>query len=137
MSHDIPELDQVGLRRFGLMLGGVLAGVFGLLLPWAKGWQMFPNWYWIGTAGLIASWALVAPASLRVPYHGWMRVAMAIGNTVNHIVLAVVFYLVIFPTGMLMRLTGKDPMRRAFKPEAKSYRVISKVAPKNHVERPF
>jgi len=135
--HEIPELDTRGLRQFGLMLAGVLVLIPGVLLPWINQWQMLPNFYWIGGALIIAIWALTAPDSMRGLYRGWMRVAMLIGNVINFIVLAIVFYLVIFPMGAIMRLMGKDPLHRTLDCDAKSYRVISKVAPTNHVERPF
>jgi hypothetical protein len=32
--HSIPELDARGLRQFALTTGGIVAGLFGLLLPW-------------------------------------------------------------------------------------------------------
>ncbi|PIY51452.1 MAG: hypothetical protein COY36_02480 [Zetaproteobacteria bacterium CG_4_10_14_0_2_um_filter_55_20] len=135
--HEIPELDTKGLRQFGLMLSGVLALIPGILLPWIKGWEMMPNYYWIGAGLLVAVWALIAADSIGGLYRGWMRVAMLIGNSINRIILAIVFYLVIFPMGVIMRSMGKDPMRRAFEPDATTYRVASKIAPKNHVERPF
>ena len=135
--HEIPELDTQGLRQFGLMLAGVLALIPGVLLPWANKWQMLPNFYWIGLGLMVAAWALAAPDSMRGLYRSWMRVAMLIGNSINIIILAIVFYLVIFPMGVIMRVMGKDPMHRTFDRDAKSYRVISKVAQTNHVERPF
>jgi len=135
--HEIPELDSKGLRQFGLMLGAVLALIPGVLLPWINGWTLLPNPYWIAGGLVIAVWALVAEDSMRGLYCGWMRVAMLIGNIINRIILAIVFYMVIFPMGIIMRLMGKDPMRRALDPDANTYRVASKVAPKNHVERPF
>jgi len=138
MSHqEIPELDTKGLRQFGLILAGVLALIPGVLLPWMRGWEMLPNLYWMGAGVIITAWAIIAPDSMRGLYFGWMRVAMLIGNTINRIILAIVFYLVIFPMGAIMRAMGKDPMHRIFDSETKSYRVISKVAQTNHVERPF
>ena len=38
-QHKIPELDSAGLRQFGLMLGGILAVVFGIILPWTWEWE--------------------------------------------------------------------------------------------------
>ena len=138
MSHQkIPELDTKGLRQFGLMLGSILAIVFGLLLPWTWQWDNIPNVPWIGTGIVIIAWALISPDSMRGLYNGWMRVAMAIGNVINSIILAIVYFIVITPMGIVMRLMGKDPMRRTLDKNAVSYRVISKVAAKNHVERPY
>jgi hypothetical protein len=42
--------------------------------------------------------------------------------------LAVLFYGCIVPVGFLMRLSGKDPMRRRFEPDADSYWIARKPA---------
>ena len=33
-EHKIPVLDRKGLREFGLVTGGIIAGLFGLFFPW-------------------------------------------------------------------------------------------------------
>jgi len=66
-----------------------------------------------------------------------MRVAMFIGNIVNSIILAIVYFIVITPMGMVMRMMGKDPMRRTLDKSVASYRVISKVRDRTHMERPY
>jgi len=137
LHNEIPELDTKGLRHFGLMLGGILAVIFGVLLPWTWAWDSIPNLQWIAVGIIVVIWALVAPNSMRGLYNNWMRVAMVIGNIVNAFILAIVFYIVITPMGLVMRLMGKDPMRRSLDKDVVSYRVISKVAAKNHVERPY
>ncbi len=138
MSHnEIPQLDSKGLRQFGLMLGSIFAVVFGLLLPWTWEWQNLPNLQWVGAGVIIIIWAVIAPDSMRGLYNGWMRVAMAIGNVVNSIILAIVYFIVITPMGMIMRMMGKDPMRRELDKSVASYRVISKVRDRDHVERPY
>ncbi len=138
MSYqDIPELDTRGLRQFGLMLGSIVVGVFGLLLPWIWEWDQFPNFLWIAAGILVVFWALLAPDSLRGLYIVWMRIAMVIGNVVNAFILAVVFFIVITPMGIVMRMMGKDPMRRTLDERVVSYRVTSKVAARDHVERPY
>ena len=138
MSYsEIPELDTKGLRQFGLMLGAILAVVFGLLLPWIWGWKNLPNMYWIATGAAIVAWALLAPDSMRGLYKRWMRVALLIGHVVNSIILGIVFYIVITPMGIVMRMLGKDPMRRNLDENVKTYRVVSKVPDRNHFERPF
>ena len=137
-SHnEIPELDTRGLRQFGLMLGGVLALIFGLLLPWIRKWEHLPDLQWIGAGAVVIAWSLIAPGSMNGLYRGWMRIAMAIGNVINAIVLAIVFFIVITPMGIVMRMVGRDPMHRTLDKSVASYRVISKVAARNHVERPF
>jgi hypothetical protein len=135
--HDIPELDTKGLRQFGLILGGILCVLFGFLLPWLWNWDSLPNWVFIGIGIATIIWALLAPDSMRLLYYGWMRIALLIGNTINSIILAIVFFVVITPMGLVMRMLGKDPLRRKIDEQAISYRVASKARPKNHMERPF
>jgi len=134
--HEIPELDTKGLRQFGLILGGILAVLFGLLMPWIRGSNP-PNVLWTGAGVAIITWALIAPNSMRGLYTWWMRITMAIGNVVNTIILAIVFFFVITPMGFMMRMMGKDPMRRRLDESVVSYRVMSNKHDKNHVERPY
>jgi len=138
MSYqEIPMLDSKGLRQFGLMLGIFVALVFGMLLPWIWEWEDLPNFAWIGVGGLLLLWAVLAPGSMKGLYIVWMRVALIIGLIVNFIILSSVFFFLITPMGLVFRVLGKDPMRRSFDDSAMSYRVASKVAAPNHVERPY
>jgi hypothetical protein len=51
--------------------------------------------------------------------------------------MGLVYCLVITPVAFIMRIAGKDPMARRFDTSAKSYRILSKKAPKDQMERPF
>ncbi len=133
--HEIIELDKKGLRGFGLTTGAIVAVMFGLLLPWLFGLG-YPLWPWI-LAVVLALWALAAPQSLRPIYRGWMRLGLLISRVTTPLILGAVFFLVIMPMGLVMRLFGHDPMNRRFDAEAASYRVLSRKAPKEHMEKPF
>ena len=143
-NDEIPELDAAGLREFGLITGGLVVGIFGLGFPLLfRGLEALTShttgqlvaW---GVGVLLILWSLLAPASLRGPYRGWMRFAMIIGSVVSRIVLGFVFYLVVLPTGLIMRAVGNDPMRRKSDPQADSYRVVrTKQIRPSDMERPF
>ena len=134
-SLAIPNLDAAGLRRFGLTTGALLAALFGLLLPWVLGLK-YPIWPWaVGT--ILIAWALVAPKSLNPVYRGWMRFGMFIGGIMNRVILSLVFFLVMLPLGLVMRLGRSDPLARRFDPKATSYRVASRVRPDSSMEKPF
>jgi hypothetical protein len=137
MQNKIPQLSDKELQKFGFILSGLLIAVFGALLPYLWKLSKLPNYYWITLGILVAIWALVNPASMRGFYNAWMRVAMAIGNVVNSVVLAVVYFLAITPMAIVMLIIGKDPMNRKWDKAAKSYRKLSSVPPKKHFERPF
>ena len=53
------------------------------------------------------------------------------------LVLGIVFFGMIAPMALVMRLMGKDPMQRAIDPNQNSYRVKSIKSPKEKLERPF
>lgn len=133
--HTIPELDRQGLRDFGLVTGAIVAALFGLFFPWLLE-NSIPIWPWV-IAGVLAVWALTAPLTLKPVYRQWMRLGLLLSKITTPIILGVVFFLVIFPTGAIMRLIGYDPMARRLDDSVKSYRVKSQTKPKEHMEKPF
>ena len=124
------------LRQFGLTVGGVGAVLFGLLFPWLFDTPSWPLWPWI-LFGTLAGLGLLLPMSLGRVYRAWLRFGRVVGGINLQIILTLVFYLVVLPTGLLMRLFGKDPMRRGFDANAETYRVESQAQERDHMERPF
>jgi hypothetical protein len=136
MRHaDILELDRRGLREFGLTTGGLVAVLFGLLFPWLLN-IAFPVWPWIAGA-ILGLWGLLAPSTLKPVYYGWMRFGLLLNRITTPIILAVVFFLVLAPMALVMKLRGRDPMARRFEAEATTDRVVSNKMPKENMEKPF
>lgn len=135
VSRAIPDLDRRGLRSFGLTTAGIVVGLFGVLLPvlLASGWIWWP---WFLSSALAAA-ALVAPAALRPVYRGWMRFGLMMSRITTPLVLGVVFYLVITPVAIVMRLAGRDALRRRVSSNAGTYRVHSEKLDRERIERPF
>lgn len=127
--------DKKELRSFGLITGGLTPVFFGLLLPWLFD-RTFPTWPWI-VGAILVTWAVVLPMSLRPVYRVWMIIGLCLGWINTRIILSIMFYLIILPTGVIMRLFGNDPMARSITRDRKSYRVTSVVPDKKHVERPY
>jgi hypothetical protein len=133
--HEIPELDRKGLRRFGLVTGGIVAVLFGIVIPYL--WSLrYPLWPWV-VAGILATWSLIWPQGLNPVYRNWMKVGLAIGAVMNRIILSIAFYLMFFPISMIMRLFRNDPMARQLDPQKNTYRIPSKSSPTNNLEKPF
>jgi Saxitoxin biosynthesis operon protein SxtJ len=63
----------------------------------------------------------VRPGFMRPIYVLWMALALPIGWTVSHLLLLAVYYLVLTPIGLIMRLLRHDPLERRFDRLAKSY----------------
>ena len=135
MNHKIPELDARGLRNFALTFAGVVAGLFGLILPLVIGARI--SWIpWV-IALVVALWGLSAPSSVRPFYRLWMQFGRVMGMITSRVVLSIVFYLLVLPFSLVLRARGKDPLRRRWDHSAKSYRVNSENPDPSHMERPF
>jgi len=85
----------------------------------------------------LAIWALLAPGTLLPVYRGWMKFGLLLSRITTPLILGVVFFLVIAPMGLVMRLAGHDPMARRFDGAAASYRLASQQRPSRHMEKPF
>lgn len=133
--HETSELDRQALRNFGYVSGGILVGLFGLLFPWLLE-SAFPWWPWVVGGGL-AVWAALAPMTLKLVYKAWMTIGAVLGWINTRIILGFVFYVIFVPIGCCRRWLRGDPMARQFDRSAKTYRVVSKVALPNAMERMF
>ncbi|HSD60627.1 MAG TPA: SxtJ family membrane protein [Burkholderiales bacterium] len=77
---------------------------------------------WALLAGAaFAAVTLVRPRLLAAPNRLWTRFGLLLGRIVSPVVIGILYYLVITPFGVVMRLAGKDPLRLKREPEARSY----------------
>jgi len=136
MTMNTPILDNKGLRKFGLTTGAIIVVLFALFFPWVFDMATMPMWPWI-LASLLWLPALLMPSILRPVYTTWMKIGHAIGWVNTRIILGVLFYVMVLPMGLIMRLFGKDPMARKHDKTASSYRVQSVSEPKDRLEKPF
>ena len=66
-----------------------------------------------------------------------MKFAEIAGWVNTRLIMLVLFYFLIVPMGLLMRLSGYDPMRRKFDESADGFRVISTHQDKSHIKVPY
>lgn len=131
----IPVLDRRGLREFGLVTGGIVAVLFGLVFPWLLD-VGFPVWPWIVLA-VLGGWGLLLPDSLGPVYRVWMRFALLLSKITTPIIMGAVFYIVVTPAALVLRVIRWDPMRRHFDANATTYRTVSDKSRKGNLESPF
>ncbi len=106
-------------RAFGLVFGAVFA-IVGLWPLTGGG----PVRIW--ALGLAIAFFLAAAAYPRLlaPLNRiWTRLGRFLHCIANFVILTLLFYLVITPMGLALRLTGKDPLRLRFESEVRSYRI--------------
>jgi hypothetical protein len=88
-----------------------------------------------GAAVLVGGAGLLAPPLIRPVYVAMMAVALPIGMVVSTVLLAVIYYLILTPIGIVLQLFGKDTMGKRFDKEARSYWV--RRTPTEDVRRYF
>jgi hypothetical protein len=114
----------------GLFL--ILPGLIGSFLAFYKG---SPNgYYWIGAGVVLALCRLIGPL-FRLIYRGWISFSVILGYFISRILLTLIFFLIITPTGVIMRIVGKDPMERKIDPDAPSYWADRETPAELTVER--
>ena len=133
MKHVVTVTNKQ-LRSFGLIMGAVL-GCIGLWPLLVRGND--PHLWVAGIAFLFVALGLVFPRSLAPVFRLWMRLGGILGWINTRIILAICFYGLIMPIGIIMRMMGKDPLRRAFDPHMPSYRVLRTPRPCEHMRRQY
>ena len=104
-------------RAFGL----VFATVFLLIALYPLFFGAGIRWWAAVVAAVFGACAVAVPRLLAPLNRAWTRFGLVLHKIVSPVVLGIMFFGVILPTGLLMRLLGKDPLRLAFDPAAPSY----------------
>jgi hypothetical protein len=97
--------DTPALRLFGWQMAIVWPLLFGLLLPWlfSSAWLWWP---WLLSA-VFAVLALLAPGLLYWPARVWLGFAHIMGWLNTRLILAVLFFVIITPLGLVLGALGK------------------------------
>lgn len=116
-SHAGPV--QMGSERsFGI----VFAVVFALIGLWPLTGEGGTARLWaLGAGFAFLVVALVQPRALRPFNILWFKFGMLLHHIVTPVVMGLLFFVTVTPIGLLMRATGKDPMRLKRAPGAASY----------------
>jgi len=130
--HEATNRDY---RKFGILVGLILAGIFGFLIPYIKRNEV--NVWLLGIGLTLFVAGLVFPAILKYPYILWMRIGELLGWINTRIILGIIFYVLITPIGLLKKIFGTDSMRRKLSKELVTYRVPSEVRNPKDMEKPF
>ena len=134
-KHAIPELDASGLRKFAFTFGIIICLLFGLLIPYLFNYS-WPKWPWI-FAAIVSLWGGLLPKTFNIVYQVWMRFGLLMSKITTPLILGILFYIIITPAGIIMRIIKKDPMQRKFDADAVTYRVLSDETIKTEFERPY
>jgi len=105
------------LRRFAITVGTVF-GLLGLLFLWRQ--KDTAPWF-ILIASFLLFFGLTFPKVLKPIQKIWMSFALIMGWFVTRVILAVLFYCVVTPIGIVARVFSKDSLGMKFDPRAQTY----------------
>jgi len=106
-----------------------MAGALALL-AFVNGWHHGRLWPWeLTLAGLFLSAAWLRPALLNPLNRLWMKLGLLLHRIVNPIVMGLLFYGTIWPTGLVMRMRGRDLLRLKHEPDADTYWIARPPGP--------
>ena len=121
--HQTEAHDGVSIgseRSFGI----VFAAVFTTVAAWPLLGGHHPRWLAFGLAWAFLAAALLRPGVLRPLNRCWFQFGLLLSRVTTPIVMGALFFGAIVPTGLVMRLRGKDLLALRFDPGAASYWVV-------------
>lgn len=104
-------------RSFGLVFGAVFAVIAAVRLEHGGA----AGYGWLGAAAAMLVTALTVPAVLAPANRLWLRIGQLLHWVVEPLVMGILFFLVVTPIGLAMRLAGKDQLRLRRDAAAESY----------------
>ena len=115
----------------------IFSAIFGVLT-----WRHYPSLLSYVLAALVLILLPIiafSPITLHPVFQLWLKVAHAVGWFNTQIILSVVFVLIFIPTGFIMRLFKKDPMKRKLLTEGTYWEPyeLAGLKDRNRYERQF
>lgn len=134
MGQQNHQATNKELRQFGLLVGGV----FSVIGSWPVVFRSEPPRLWAMILGsLLIVLGGLLPQSLKQVHSGWMKIGHVLGAINTKIILGIIYYLLITPMGLVMRLMGKDSMHRTLAKETTTYRVVRAPRSPQHMRNQF
>jgi hypothetical protein len=104
-------------RKFGL----TFAAIFLLLAAIGFYRGLHLTWLFAALAPVSLVLALKFPDVLHAPNRAWLKFGLLLNRIVSPLIMMMLFFLVVAPTGFILKSLKKDPLRLRREPSAKSY----------------
>lgn len=121
--------------RKAMWMGALGLAIFSSLLRWRR---VLPAGWWmviLCCLALLAVTAALRPRWFRGYYRFTAKVGFGLSQGAGRVVLALFFFLIVVPVGMVLRMAGKDPLRLRKPNGAESY--WSQARGKSSLDRLF
>ena len=110
----------------------IIPGFIGLYYVFWKG--SAAGYIWMIAGAVLAVARLITPLFKRI-YGLWLGFSVILGYFISRALLTIIFFIVLTPTALIMRLVGKDPMERKWDPAVKSYWIKREEDPNANLQR--
>lgn len=101
---------------------GIVFAVFFALVGLSPLWKHRPVRPWaLALSGLFLIISTLRPAWLHPLNQIWIQLGLLLGRVVNPIVMGLLFFIVVAPIAIILRLLGKDPLRLSLDATLQSY----------------
>lgn len=129
------ELEDLNLlRRFGQLVGAVFL-VIGCWPAVMRGVEVRGWALWAG--GTLCLLGTLAPRTLAYPYLFWVGAGHALAWINTRVILAIIFFGVITPGGVIRRLWATPTVSKSFAPTMDTYRVVRLPRDRTHMRHQF
>ena len=127
--------DKTTLRKFGFTVGTVLLLVGIVLYLIGKSSSVVFG----GIGVLLILFGLILPNILKPLNKIWMTMAVILGWFMSRVILFILYYVIITPIGIFLKLIGKDFLQLKIDKSSKSYWETreKKIAEQIDYERQF
>ena len=122
--HVAHEVKGASNRQFGIVIGAACAVI--ALLPVIGGGM--PTWWLLIVATVLVAAALIIPDILRPFNRIWTKFGLLLHRITSPVIMGLMFFVVISPIGLLLRLFKKDVLRLRWDSAAASYWIERRPA---------
>ncbi len=124
------------LRKYGMIMFTAFAVITSLLFLRSKAAWMYtaiPSVFFLIFACLL-------PSALAPIEKFWMKLAAVLGFVMTNVLLTLVFIIAIIPTGLILRVIGKTPLRKGFRKDTSLntyWLEVDNSGPSSRPDKPY
>lgn len=107
-------------EAFGRIIGTILIVLGFSPMIFGRSVSYIP----LGIGILLLVMAELAPVLLTPLNRAWAKLGEILHSFISPLVLGIVFVLAVIPTGIFMRMSGKDPLRQKRRENEESYWIV-------------
>jgi len=105
------------LRSFGITIGFILLAIAAFLF--FKDKDSYQTFLYI--SGALIIFGLIIPVILKPIYLAWMTFAVILGWFMTRVILSLLFFIILTPLGLILRIVGKDFLNQKEQKELNSF----------------